>query len=74
MLPYKIFLTKEPEGAYTASVPALPGCITYGNNIDHAIEMEKEAIELNLEPLKENGEPILDDNNTLEYSINIASA
>lgn len=46
---YKILLTKEPEGAYTATVPALPGCVTYGDNVDHAIPMAKEAIELYLE-------------------------
>ena len=43
---YKILLTKEPEGASTVTVPALPGCITYGDNIDHAISMAKEAVEL----------------------------
>ena len=52
-LTYKILLTKEPEGAYTAVVPALPGCITYGDNVDHAISMAKEAIELYIEKKKE---------------------
>lgn len=68
---YKILLNKEPEGQYTVTVPALPGCITYGENIDHAIAMAKEAIELYIEELKERGEEIPDDNNTIEYSINI---
>jgi predicted RNase H-like HicB family nuclease len=45
-LTYKLLLHKEPEGAYTVMVPALPGCITYGEDIDQAIEMAKEAIEL----------------------------
>lgn len=49
MLTYKIHLNKEPEGGFTVSVPALPGCITYGENIDEAIEMAKEAIELYIE-------------------------
>jgi antitoxin HicB len=40
-LTYKIPLHKEPEGAYTAAVPSLPGCIKYGENIDHALEMAK---------------------------------
>ena len=68
---YKILLTKEPEGAYTVSVPALPGCITYGDNVDHAIVMAREAIELYIENLKEKGEPIPDDNQTLEYSLTL---
>jgi len=54
-LTYKILLTKEPEGAYTATVPASPGCITYGDNIDHAISMAKEAIEVYIEHLEEKG-------------------
>lgn len=71
---YKILLTKEPEGAYTVTVPALPGCITYGDNIDHAITMAKEAIEVYIENLREKGETIPDDNNTLEYSLNLEVA
>lgn len=67
-------LTKEPEGAYTAIVPALPGCITYGDNVDHALTMAREAIELYIEHLVEKGEPVPDDNETLEYSINLPAA
>lgn len=70
-LTYKIFLHKEPKGCYTVTIPVLPGCITYGNNIDHAIEMAKEAIELYIEELHERGEEIPDDSDTLEYSINL---
>ena len=65
---YKILLHKELEGQYTVNVPALPGCITYGENIDHAIAMAKEAIELYIEHLREMGKEIPDDNATLEYS------
>ncbi|HEU5290363.1 MAG TPA: type II toxin-antitoxin system HicB family antitoxin [Cyclobacteriaceae bacterium] len=71
---YKILLTKEPEGAYTVTVPALPGCVTYGDNIDHAISMAKEAVELYIENLREKGEDIPDDNQTLEYSLNLTTA
>lgn len=71
---YKILLTKEPEGAYTVTVPALPGCITYGDNIDHAISMAREAIEVYIENLREKGERVPDDNNTLEYSLNLEVA
>jgi antitoxin HicB len=70
---YKILLTKEPEGAYTAIVPALPGCITYGENIDEAISMAKEAIELYIEHLQAKGDPIPDDSETLEYSLHLTA-
>lgn len=66
---YKLHLHKEAQGGFTVSVPSLPGCITYGENVDEAISMAKEAIELYLEELKERGEVIPDDNNVLEYSI-----
>lgn len=72
-LSYKIMLQKEPEGKYTVTVPTLPGCITYGEDVDHAISMAKEAIELYVEELKDRGEPIPDDSNTLEYSIQLKS-
>ena len=41
---YKIHLRKEPEGGYTVIVPSLPGCISYGKDIDEALAMAKEAI------------------------------
>ncbi len=74
MYTYKIHLHKEPEGGYTVSVPALPGCITFGQDIDEAIKMAKEAIELYLEELKDRGEPIPDDSNVLEFSLNLQIA
>ena len=71
---YKIMLHREPEGGFTVNVPALPGCITYGEDIDEAISMAKEAIELYIEELKDRGEEIPDDSNTLEYSLNLEAA
>ena len=69
---YRIILRKEPEGVYTAFVPSLPGCITWGNTIDEAIEMAKEAVEGYIAVLEEEKELIPDDNETLEYSFQIA--
>lgn len=74
MYTYKIHLHKETEVGYTVSVPALPGCITYGEHVDEAIEMAKEAIELYIEALQERGEAIPDDSNTLEYSLNLEAS
>ena len=73
-LTYKILLNKEPEGNYTVSVPALPGCVTFGETPEHAIEMAKEAIDLYIEELKGRGEEIPDNSNTLEYSLNFETA
>ena len=71
---YKILLHKEPEGGYTVSVPALPGCITYGEDIDEAMTLAKDAVELYIEELHSRGESIPDDSNTLEYSLNLVTA
>jgi len=73
-LTYKILLHKEPKGAYTVTVPALLGCVTYGDSVDNAITMAKEAIELYIEELKARGEDIPDDSDTLEYSLNLVTA
>ena len=74
MLTYKILLHKEVDGGFTATVPVLPGCITYGEDVDDAIKMAKEAIELYIEELQEREEVIPDDSNTLEYSLNLEVA
>jgi antitoxin HicB len=71
---YKIMLHKEAEGGYTVTVPALPGCITYGESVDEAIDMAKDAIDIYIEELQSRGEIIPDDSNTLEYSLNLVRA
>ena len=60
---------KEAEGGYTAIVPSLPGCITYGDTIEEAIEMAKEAIELYIESLREHGDEIPTEKGMLEYTL-----
>lgn len=66
-------MRKEPEGAYTAFVPSLPGCITWGETVEHALEMAKDAIVGYIAVLKEEGEPVPDDNDTLEYSLQLSA-
>jgi antitoxin HicB len=69
ILSYRILLREEPEGGYTVIVPSLPGCVTYGDSVEEAIEMAKEAIELYIESLKEHGEEIPTEERTLEYTL-----
>ena len=47
----QVILEPSDEGGYTIFVPALPGCISEGNNIDKALTNIQEAIELYLEPM-----------------------
>ena len=41
---YVVVFRTEPEGGHTALVPALPGCVTYGVNLEHAKLMAADAI------------------------------
>ncbi len=56
---YTIVLHPEPEeGGYSVTVPALPGCLAQGDNIEEAIAMTREAIAAHIAGLIEDGEPV----------------
>ena len=48
----------EPEGGYTVSVPALPGCISYGKNFEEAMAMIRDAMDGWLAVAREEGVPV----------------
>ncbi len=48
----------EAEGGYTISVPSLPGCVSYGETFEKAMEMIKDAMESWLAVAREEGVPI----------------
>ena len=58
MRTYSIVVDPDPEGGFTVTVPALPGCITQGETIDECITHAQEAIELYIEDLVASGEPV----------------
>src|ERR1039457_5023180 len=60
---------REPKGGYTALVPALPGCVTYGRTVDEAREMAKDAISGYIASLRKHKDPIPTDDNTLVASL-----
>jgi predicted RNase H-like HicB family nuclease len=68
---YNLMLCPEPEGGYTALVPALPGCVTYGRTVDEAREMAKDAISGYLASLRKHKEPIPSDDHTLVASLDL---
>ena len=46
---YIVALTPEPDGsAYNVTVPALPGCFTWGETVERALENAREAIAVHL--------------------------
>ena len=59
MVSYKVILERnDEEGYYTATVPALPGCVTQGRTKEETLERIKEAIQGYLESLQKDGIPI----------------
>jgi antitoxin HicB len=71
---FNIFLRPEPEGGFTAIVPALPGCVTYGRTLGEAKTMAKDAIQGYIESLKKHKEPIPTDDETLVASLDLEYA
>ena len=55
---YTVAFHPEPEGGYTVTVPALRGCISYGETLDEARVNIAEAIEGYLDALRKAGDPI----------------
>lgn len=54
----------EPNGdepGYTATVPALPGCLSAGDSLDEALENVRDAIELWISMARKNGEAVPED-------------
>ena len=41
---YNLVFRPEPEGGFTVIVPALPGCITYGKDLEEAKRQAQDAI------------------------------
>ena len=70
-LRYTIILREEPEGGFTVSVPALPGCITYGKSLAEAKKMVQDAIRGYIISLKKHGEPIPSDSTSFIASIEL---
>jgi antitoxin HicB len=48
MLDFDVVLEKDKSGQVYASVPALPGCYTYGDSVEEVLDSIKEAIECHL--------------------------
>ena len=56
--PFTVIYEPIKEGGYHASVPLLPGLITYGRTFEEAKEMARDAIRCHVEALRKDKEPI----------------
>lgn len=71
VLNYTAVFQKEPEGGYTVFIPILPGCVSYGNNLEEAKKMIGEAIVLYVESLSEHHEEVPTEENTFYSQVNV---
>ena len=74
VLNYTAVFQKEPEGGYTVFVPMLPGCVSYGKDLEEAKKMINEAIELYIESLGVHKEEIPTEENIFYSQINVDSS
>jgi predicted RNase H-like HicB family nuclease len=54
---YHLYLRPEPEGGFSVFVPSLPGCITWGKDLEEARAMAADAISAYVSSLAKHGEP-----------------
>ncbi|MGL6292663.1 type II toxin-antitoxin system HicB family antitoxin [Eubacterium aggregans] len=49
----------EPgEGDYSVYFPDVPGCVSYGDTLEKALEMAQEALELHVYGMEKDGDPL----------------
>ncbi|OHA03452.1 MAG: hypothetical protein A3J58_03595 [Candidatus Sungbacteria bacterium RIFCSPHIGHO2_02_FULL_52_23] len=68
---YTIIFQPEPEGGFTVTVPALPGCVTYGKDLTEAKKMAIDAIGAYFASLKKHHEHIPSEMEPLITSVRV---
>ena len=70
-LQFNVIFRPEKEGGFTALVPLLPGCVSYGKPLDEAKRMIADAIDGYLFSMKKRGETIETDTNSFIGMLNM---
>lgn len=70
---YTAFLEANEHGGYTVTVPALPGFVTEGKDLNHARTMAKDAVRRYIEGLKKANEPIPLERESTQIKISIVA-
>ena len=52
---YTVEIEQLAQGDYSVTVPALPGCFTWGKTLPHAVQMAQDAIQCYVEALLKKG-------------------
>lgn len=68
-LEYRVVISRGPEDNWLVSVPAFPGCHTFGSTREEALSNAREAIEACLESLAETGDEPPDSEAPVEVEV-----
>ena len=68
---YNVIFRAESEGGFTAIVPSLPGCVTYGKDLKEAKKMAKDAIMGYLTSLAKHNESIPSDKDDFVSTVDV---
>lgn len=66
---YTTFFQANEHGGYTVTVPALPGLVTEGKNLEHARTMAMDAIRCYIEGLRKTKEKIPSEGDTAQLRL-----
>ena len=58
MKQFTVVLEREDDGRFSVYVPDLPGCASWGDTRDDALNNIREAIQVYIEGLEADGQPI----------------
>lgn len=70
---YTAFFEANEHGGYTVTVPALPGLVTEGKNLDHARDMAKDAIRCYIEGLKKAKQTVPVEMETAQLKVSVTA-
>jgi len=63
---YTVIFEREADGRFSATVPSLRGCASWGTTLDEARVHVREAIEVYLEGLQAIGQPVPEPDSHIE--------
>ncbi len=70
---YTVFFEANENGGYTVTVPALPGLVTEGKNLEDARRMAKDAIRCYIEGLRKAKERIPIERETAQLKLSVVA-
>ena len=71
-LQFNVVFRPEKEGGFTAMVPLLPGCISYGKTLNEAKSMIADAVDGYIFSMKKRGEVVETDANSFISTLNVS--